>query len=244
MNSGQVFTSKASKRGAEAYLRSGIRLESKCGISDVWYHYVETNRVLFEDTSSPHPTPQSATPTRPHSRLDARHVPAMCNTFRWKEQHSRLSPQELVLQSSTNSAPEQGLFEIGVDETSVVQGATGERNAAGDTVGDGERGVQGVAEEDEYQFSDDPLTDNLFSKELGDLLDQPLSIPHPSSVLKERDSHDDSSPLQDGETTMEGIRAGQPDDGPAADADGEIGVQDVEYQADRKQKVIRLRSWC
>ena len=36
-----------SRHAAEAYIKTGIQLESSCGISNVWYQYVELNTAKF-----------------------------------------------------------------------------------------------------------------------------------------------------------------------------------------------------
>ena len=90
---GQLLTIKASQRGAKAFFRSGARLESKCGISDVWYSYLSQNRALFARPDSLPPTREPATPD-PHPRLEFQHLPPIYGTFRWKEEHTALRSLE------------------------------------------------------------------------------------------------------------------------------------------------------
>ena len=90
---GQLLTIKASQRGAKAYLRSGARLESKCGISDVWYSYLLQNKALFVHPDSPPPVQEPANPG-PYPRLEFHHLPSIYCAFRWKEEHTTLHSQE------------------------------------------------------------------------------------------------------------------------------------------------------
>ena len=90
LNMGQGICSTSSARAAKAYLRSGVQLGSKCGLSDVWYHYVETYRHLFED-------PEEGSPLvpdfdHPHPRLHPDDAPAIYHLFEWLEKHSRPRP--------------------------------------------------------------------------------------------------------------------------------------------------------
>ena len=39
-------------RAAEAYIKSSVQLESSCGISDMWYRYVELNAGKFGGQNS------------------------------------------------------------------------------------------------------------------------------------------------------------------------------------------------
>lgn len=51
---GQSKTATAvSRSAAQAYLRSGVRLQSSCGMSDSWYSYVESNADLFTQVATP-----------------------------------------------------------------------------------------------------------------------------------------------------------------------------------------------
>lgn len=74
-----------SRRAAEAYARSEARLESSCGISDVWYNYVESNFHLFIPQTHP------ATPSGPDGSLN---LPVVPQTSR-PPIHPRPHPQEM-----------------------------------------------------------------------------------------------------------------------------------------------------
>lgn len=73
-----------SHRAGMAYISSGIRPESKCGISDIWYYYVERN-----------PGPFGGSPTSfirklespPQSRLNPSHMGLFVSMLGWREAH-------------------------------------------------------------------------------------------------------------------------------------------------------------
>ena len=90
--SGHAKNSSVSRRAAEAYLRSGVRLQSKCGLSDVWYDYVEANRTLFENPDHPLP-PWTPGPPSPHPHDHTGRIPSI---FQWYEQHSRPRPRKIT----------------------------------------------------------------------------------------------------------------------------------------------------
>lgn len=88
---GRSSRPSASFLAAKRYLRSGTRLESKCGLSDVWYGYVESNWRLFEDPEMSFSfTPA---PPRPHSVLSNDDSHIMCGVFDWWKQHGRSEPE-------------------------------------------------------------------------------------------------------------------------------------------------------
>ena len=111
-------------RAAEAYLRSGVRLESSCGMSDIWYDYVESNAKLFRSPSSAavpsgpsslshppiFPPLQSSPPPRPDSQ-QLEHIRSFLD---WHMAHLRFRPTEKSVKSpehksddcSENSQPE------------------------------------------------------------------------------------------------------------------------------------------
>jgi hypothetical protein len=110
-NKGQLVSASTSRRAAEAYLRSGVRLQSTCGISDVWYDYVESSRHLFEgtppgdgilpegesETVSPSPTPN------PRHRLRSSQTDFLLNVFQWSAQHGGLPPQTETFKAGPSS---------------------------------------------------------------------------------------------------------------------------------------------
>lgn len=116
---GQSLTSLCSRRAAQDYLASGARLESKCGLSDVWYHYVESHRHLFEDPG----TLQSLSADHcdhPHPRLDERHAPAIYSVLDWYKRHTRPRPRKVkavalsISPSSTLKSPCRDISDVDV----------------------------------------------------------------------------------------------------------------------------------
>lgn len=81
------------RRAAEAYIQSGIRLESSCGISDVWYHYVESNAHLFTHQGSP-PVQLARSPSI-HPCLDTEQMESVGRLFNWLKTHSRPRPTKI-----------------------------------------------------------------------------------------------------------------------------------------------------
>ena len=91
-----------SRRAAEAYLRSGVRLESSCGMSDIWYNYVESNAKLFKPTSSTAIPPGtsvlscppifSPSQSSPHPRLNSEQLQSIRKNLDWYTAHSRPHP--------------------------------------------------------------------------------------------------------------------------------------------------------
>ena len=70
-------------RSGRAYLKSGHRLESKCGLSVVWYDYVEARQDDFEVTGKP--LPPFSPPPSVHHGVDLTYPPAMSDLFRFLE---------------------------------------------------------------------------------------------------------------------------------------------------------------
>lgn len=99
-NMGQLTSSSVSRRAAEAFLLSGVRLESTCGISGVWYSYVEKFRGLFEknmppkaeDGTAPPPPPMLESPC--YLRPDQ--MSFMLGVLEWPQQHKRPRPRKKV----------------------------------------------------------------------------------------------------------------------------------------------------
>lgn len=85
-----------SKRGAEAYARSGARFESLCGISDIWYHYVESNLELFggRNIQDIPVIPAPALHPRPNDK-DMRELGRRFET-EWFKVHSRPRPTRRI----------------------------------------------------------------------------------------------------------------------------------------------------
>lgn len=105
-----------SRRAAEAYLRSRVRLQSSCGISDLWYNYVESNATLFHQpkTSSPPTFPSGSNgppglpavsfPSSPslHPRLDNQQMQEVQRLFAWDTLHSRPRPIKKPIRPFSN----------------------------------------------------------------------------------------------------------------------------------------------
>lgn len=73
-----------SHRAGMAYVGSGIRLESQCGMSDIWYWYLERNSDLFGGgPTSFIQGPES--PPLPHLNPD--HMGLFVSMLGWKEDH-------------------------------------------------------------------------------------------------------------------------------------------------------------
>ena len=90
---GQPTSSSSSRRAAEAYLLSGNRPQSACGISNVWYHYVENNQDLYSrGTTQPLPIHQQPSHPRPHS--DRYHEMYLWSILEWAKMHSRPQPRK------------------------------------------------------------------------------------------------------------------------------------------------------
>jgi hypothetical protein len=94
MQIGQSFTPAVSRRAAKAFPASGARLYSKCGLSDVWYYYVETHQHLFEDPRKPSRSILELHHPRPG--LDVEYAPAIYDVFGWYKHHTRPQPTKKV----------------------------------------------------------------------------------------------------------------------------------------------------
>jgi len=87
-----------SRRAAEAYLLSGVRLESSCGMSDAWYNYVESNSRLFTRPDPLDPPSLSRSPLfppsqpSPHPRPNSQQLESIGSTLNWRKVHSRPRP--------------------------------------------------------------------------------------------------------------------------------------------------------
>jgi hypothetical protein len=72
-------------RAAKAYLRSGRRLESSCGISDIWYRHVELNAKHF--VRNPPNPPKLLTPASAYPRPDEDQIRTREPMFEWEAFH-------------------------------------------------------------------------------------------------------------------------------------------------------------
>jgi hypothetical protein len=91
----------APARAARYYLKTGRRLESACGISDMWYHYVDSNAGAFlrqRPTLSDLPPPASVYPRPDKDQIATREV-----MFDWKRFH-RPRPTKTSKKTSSGGA--------------------------------------------------------------------------------------------------------------------------------------------
>ena len=97
----------ASRLGAEAYIKTGVRLESSCGISDVWHRYVELNAARFVRRSHEHA--QFSCSSSKHPGLDQKQMDVVGKLFDWETWNSRPRPTRTnrVLVKSTPESGEQ-----------------------------------------------------------------------------------------------------------------------------------------
>ena len=87
-------SSSSGRRAAEAYLISGIRFESLCGISGVWYRYVESHQSLFDRGAGP-PLPLQQQARHPLPRFSHYHEQELCTVFKWERMHTRPQPRKI-----------------------------------------------------------------------------------------------------------------------------------------------------
>lgn len=90
--SGQQISSATSKRAGQAYVRSEVRLHSKCGISDVWYTFVDQNKGLYGGDDSENQPLSSFLPQQGIPWMEFPDAWALWGIFRWKGDHSRPQP--------------------------------------------------------------------------------------------------------------------------------------------------------
>lgn len=89
-------------RAARAYLQSGMRLESTCGISDIWYRHVQLNAKMFV-----HNPPNSSNllpPTSAHPRPDEDQMRTREPMFGWEAFH-HLRPKTPKNKSAKSTLP-------------------------------------------------------------------------------------------------------------------------------------------
>lgn len=250
--SGHAKNSSVSRRAAEAYLRSGVRLQSKCGLSDVWYDYVEANRTLFENPDHPFP-PWTPDPPSPHPRIHPDHVGRIARIFQWHRQHSKSRPQKIV-------------------PTSTLVVAQGD-----DVEGGAARGsTEGMdCEFDEFGFDVWPTTP-AFRQELFETVDEvgrtaDVQPPSPAGTIHGANAEtsgmrtdglmeigEDELEWTEGEDGMEGVEASQPSnvrthtetaessDSEAGERDGlgAVAIQGGEYSGESKCNCGHLPVSC
>jgi hypothetical protein len=89
---GQPVTSAALRLAASWYLKSGIQFQSKCGISDVLYHYLEEKGADSGDLVMW--SPPSSLEFRPMPCLNSAHFSAIRETFGWPDSPTGQSAQQ------------------------------------------------------------------------------------------------------------------------------------------------------
>ena len=113
---GQRQGSTVSRRGAQAFLKSGVRPESTCGLSNVWYEYVRRNRALFEGSDVPSPLGLSPPPIL---HLEEQRLSYLWETFQWREQHNTPLPKKKMQTVSASAELQDGISEFG-DRPSAI----------------------------------------------------------------------------------------------------------------------------
>ena len=257
---GQASGPLTSFRAARAYLKCGVRLESKCGLSDVWYHYVEANRDAF-GVDRKEPPSASPTPPAPHPQLDPVHMPLMWDALRWYDQHEGLSESKVttILADDSSDISEFTTGDWGCTDASPLEDVDAshnddtrvseieeegqdlpEQDANSDGTGDEQKPkIESGMQDDEYGLHL-PLDDELFKSDLFELLDNFGTTSHlvtnafvPSSIPEEQSLHLNPGVEVDDvgdHTPMEGVEASQPTDS------GVVGVSDRESEEDMRME--------
>lgn len=122
----QDLPCELSRRAAKAYLVSGNRLRSACGISDVWYRYVEDRQDLYNNGELP-AIPLEQQPRHPRPRPDLCHEKYLWSVFQWAKMHSRPQPRKKGPARSRSSSivTEASVIESIVDEISSARPMSG-----------------------------------------------------------------------------------------------------------------------
>jgi len=136
--------SVVSRLAGEAYVQSGVWLESSCGISDVWYQYVESNTGQFTKQGRQTIDFSASLPVYP--RADGKELKAMGSLFNWKKMHSRPRPtkRNMVVQTSTEEREEPGETSTGGRNGMVVVGSGVARIVRGENEPEGEHVVREI----------------------------------------------------------------------------------------------------
>lgn len=206
---GQPFPSPVSIRAGRSYLRSGRSLQSKCGVSDVWFHYVENNPHLFK---SPGELPSSPKPVLAEPQVNPSHLPAMYKIFQRPDEYGQSVPMENrnTTASAGTRSSDSSMLECGASDYEVhsldggeaseddglgicAAGERGEGSAAAEDsgVGEMEQGVGGNErfdeDVDEFDFGNESIPTNLsFQNDLAKALaGEGVDILVPSSVPEE-----------------------------------------------------------
>ena len=90
--------SPAPVRAARAYLQSGRRFQSACGISDIWYHHVESNAGKFME--DPPPLPDLPPSPSAYPRPDEDQIRAREPMFEWQAFHKPTKTSKIPARST------------------------------------------------------------------------------------------------------------------------------------------------
>jgi hypothetical protein len=80
-----------SRRAASEYFRSRVQLKSKSAVSEIWYHFLETNSSLFYELF-PFTPGIAITPPSIHVPLHPSLIPQFVRMVRWKEMYGTPEP--------------------------------------------------------------------------------------------------------------------------------------------------------
>lgn len=121
--------SPAPVRAARAYLQSGRRFQSACGISDIWYHHVESNAGKFMEDPPPLPNLQPLSSVYPGP--DEEQIRAREPMFEWQAFHKPTNTSKVPARSALPTT------HILVPSSSPLARAIGQNvpQAKGDSVG-------------------------------------------------------------------------------------------------------------
>ena len=133
-----------SRLAGEAYVLSGARLESLCGISDVWYRYVESNAGQFKKQGRQTIDFSASLPIYLHA--DGKDLDEMEGLFDWEKWHSRPRPtkRNTVIQTSTAEREEPGEGRMGGRDGMVALGSDVARRMNGENEPEGEHVVREI----------------------------------------------------------------------------------------------------
>jgi hypothetical protein len=97
----------ASERAATTYLDSNVRLESKCGISDVWYWCLEQSARLYGEEATSVGR-QGKYAQSDHPRLHPYHMELFINRLGWRELHRGLLVERRIKKRRLAVVPRGG----------------------------------------------------------------------------------------------------------------------------------------
>lgn len=187
---GQSSTGSASRRAAYAYLQSRIQLESTCGISDVWYQFVESNRALYEDEAAPLFPLQRERHLR-HLLIEGADLQHMACAFQWEKWcvYVRPQPKKKVpvpdpsVTNSSNDEPDEVMAAspVGPRQADEISDYEHEESRLDSVFSDDKGEVTAVKQEEE-----DPI---IPAEDPGD--DAARSQPVSAIAIKEEETDDE-----------------------------------------------------